>query len=109
MWMRNLYIAAALVALSAVGMAQKPKSQKEVDAINAVVSATTVEARIAAVDSLLQKFADTEFKVWALNIAANAAVQKRDAAKAAFYSEEGLKADPKNYEAMILLATNIVQ
>jgi tetratricopeptide (TPR) repeat protein len=95
----------AMLAIPASLMAQKPKSQKEVDAINAIAQAKTPDERMAAVDALLQKFADTEFKTWALNAAANAAEQKQDSAKAMFYAGEGLKSDKNDYEAMILLAT----
>jgi tetratricopeptide (TPR) repeat protein len=102
--------AIALLAASAVlATAQKPKSQKEVDALMAVQQATTPDARIAAVEALISKFADTEFKSWAFNVAAEAAQAKRDNAKSVFYYEQGIKADPKNHMAMLMIAAVIAQ
>jgi tetratricopeptide (TPR) repeat protein len=96
-----------LLVVPALLFAQKPKSKKEQDAIMAVQSAQTPDDRIAAVEALITKFADTEFKSWALNRAADAARQKRDDDKAQFYAKQALDADPKDYEAMLLLAAEI--
>jgi len=102
--MKTKFLWVVLLTVPAVVMAQKPKSKKEQDAIMAVQSAQAPDDRIAAVESLLQKFSDTEFKSWALNRAADAARQKKDSVKAQFYAEQALAADPKDYEAMLLLA-----
>src|SRR5207253_1433436 len=91
----------------ALVMAQKPKSKKEQDAVMAVQSAQAPDDRIAAVDNLIEKFSDTEFKSWALNRAAEAARMKKDSAKAKFYAEQALAADPKDWEAMLLLSSEI--
>jgi hypothetical protein len=105
--MSKTFFAAAMLALPALMMAQKPKSQKEVDAINAVIQSKTPDDRMAAVDNLVQKFADTEFKVWALNAAANAAQMKKDVNKVTFYGDMAIKADPKDAEAMLAIASTI--
>jgi tetratricopeptide (TPR) repeat protein len=105
--MKTKFVWVVLVALPAVVMAQKPKSKKEQDAVLAVQNAQAPDDRIAAVEALIQKFADTEFKSWALNRAAEAAEQKRDSAKAQFYAEQALAADAKDYEAMLLLSAEI--
>jgi tetratricopeptide (TPR) repeat protein len=105
--MKTKYLWVILAAVPTLVMAQKPKSKKEQDAVMAVQSAQTPDDKIAAVESLIQKFSDTEFKSWALNRAAEAARQKKDSAKATFYSEQALAADPKDYEAMLLLASEI--
>lgn len=97
------------LAAATLTMAQKPKSQKEVDALMAIQNATTSDARMSAVDALIEKFADTEFKVWALNIGADAAHVKGDSAKAVFYAERALEADKKDYTAMLLLAGELAQ
>jgi tetratricopeptide (TPR) repeat protein len=107
--MKKMLLWGALLAVPGLLLAQKPKSQKEVDAVNAVANAKTPDERIAAVENLIQKFSDTEFKSMALYSAAQAAAQKRDNAKAVFYAEESLKADKNNIEAMLLLATAIAQ
>src|SRR3954447_25962353 len=95
----------ALVAGTVFGQAQpKPKSQKELEAIQAIFNAQDPDARIAAAENLLTKFADTEFKAVALQIAAASAQQKNDFEKMVLYSERTLEADPANYAAMLMLA-----
>jgi len=108
---RPLCRIAAAIGLAAVcAFAQpKPKSQKEVDAIMAIQNATDPDARIAAVENLLTKFADTEFKPMVLLIAADAAQRKGDYEKMVIYAERTLEADPKNFQAMLMLAGGISQ
>lgn len=107
--MTKKFLWVTLLVVPALVFAQKPKSKKEQDAIMAVQSAQTPDERIAAVENLIMKFADTEFKTWALNRAADAARQKRDDDKAQFYAKQALDSDPKDYEAMLLLAAEIAQ
>jgi len=110
-----LRAAGALVLIAGLAFAQKPakqpkpKSQKEVDAINAIFNATEPDARIAAAENLLAKFADTEFKAVALQVAAASAQQKNDFEKMVIYSERAIDADPQNYPAMLMLANGIAQ
>ncbi len=106
---RFLAVVAAMLTLGAVAFAQKPKSQKEIDAIKAVQSAQTPDERIAAVDNLVTKFADTEFKAWALNLAADAAQRKNDSPKAIAYAQSALDTDPKNYQAMLLISGELAK
>jgi tetratricopeptide (TPR) repeat protein len=111
MMIRSIGTAAVSVLLMA-GMAfaqPKPKSQKEVDAIMAIQNAQEPAARIAAVEDLLTKFADTEFKSFALMIAAASAEQMNDFEKTVVYSERTLEADPKNFQAMLMLARGLAQ
>jgi len=111
MYIRLICKVAAAIALAATfAFAQpKPKSQKEVDAIMAIQNATDPDARIAAVENLLTKFADTEFKPMVLLVAADAAQRKGDFEKMVIYAERTLEADPKNFQAMLLLAGGISQ
>ncbi|MDZ4800457.1 MAG: tetratricopeptide repeat protein [Bryobacteraceae bacterium] len=113
----RLAIAAALLASMAFAQ-PKPKSQKEVDALMAIQSAPECtapgvpnpcgpDARIASVESLLTKFADTEFKSWALFIATASAQQKNDFEKMVIYGERTLEADPKNFQVMIMMASGL--
>lgn len=106
---RILACVAAWVTVAALAMAQKPKSQKEVEALQAIINAKTPDERIAAVDSLIEKFKDTEFKSWALNLAADAAQRKGDTPKAVAYAESALEADPKDYQAMLLISGEIAK
>lgn len=107
--MKLIYrIAIAAALLASIAFAQpKPKSQKEVDALMAIQNSQDPDARIAAVEGLLTKFADTEFKGWALFIATASAQQKNDFEKMVIYAERTLEADPKNFQVMIMLASGI--
>lgn len=106
----RIVLSFALVAGIALGQAQpKPKSQKELEAIQAMFNAQDPDSRIAAAEVLLTKFADTEFKAIALQVAAASAQQKNDFEKMVVYSERTLEADPKNYPAMLMLANGIAQ
>ena len=111
MTIRTLLKSAAAVTLAAtMAFAQpKPKSQAEVDAIMAIQNATDPAARIAAAENLLTKFADTEFKAFALMIAAASAQQANDFEKMVIYAERTLEADPKNFQAMLMLSSGIAQ
>jgi len=98
----------AVVAIGTASAFQKqphPKSQKEVDALNAMFKAPPGDAQIAAAEDLLAKFADTEFKSLALFLEADSyARAKNNFEKAVVYGEQSLAADPTNYQAMLLLA-----
>ena len=109
--MKKLFsLAAGLALASGFLMAQpKPKSKGEYDAIMAIQTATTPEAQLAAVDNLLGKYADTEFKPMVLQMAMQAAQQMGDQAKMTVYAERALQADPKNYMVMLMLAQSIAQ
>jgi len=108
-----IQVIVVLVAASVLAVAQ-PKAQqqapkgkgitkKEQDALNAVMTAKTPDERIAAAENLVTNFADTEFKAWALEIAAEASEQKNDTAKALFYADRSLEADPKYVPALIVI------
>jgi hypothetical protein len=103
------YLAAALALGAGLAMAQKPKSQKETDAVRAVMSANTPDAKIAAVDDLLTRYKDTEFKAYALTQAAQAEQVKGDQIAGINYANRAIDADKKNYHAYILLAQMTVQ
>jgi tetratricopeptide (TPR) repeat protein len=79
-------------------------TKKEAEAINAVASAKTPDEKITAAENLISNFADTDFKAWALEAAAEASEQKNDFAKAIFYAERALEADPKYIDSLILVA-----
>ena len=71
------------------------------------MTAQSPDDKIAAVDALLAKFKDTEFKAIALGMAAEAAQQKGDAATAIVYGNRALEADPKNFQAMLLVSRQL--
>ena len=84
---------------------QKPKSQKESQAILAVQMAKTPDERITAIENVLTNFADTEFKVALLQMAVQSEQQKNDFTQTVFYADRLLKADSKNAFALVTLAS----
>jgi tetratricopeptide (TPR) repeat protein len=86
------------------GKQMKPKSKAEETAIRALLAAPDLDSRIKAADELITKFADTEFKSFALYTEADSYAQKGNNEKAIVYAEQTLEADAKNYQAQVLLA-----
>jgi tetratricopeptide (TPR) repeat protein len=81
----------------------RPKSQKELDGLIAINNATDAKARIAAIDDVLTKFADTEFKPSLLIMGAATYQQIGDTENMIIWAERALEADAKNYQAMLML------
>jgi tetratricopeptide (TPR) repeat protein len=110
-WMMKKFLLSVAVLLMSLPLAAQkqpqPKSQKEVDALMAIQNAQDPDSRIAAVENLLTKFADTEFKGFALYLATVSAQQKNDFEKMLLYGERTLEADPKNYATMLIMASTI--
>lgn len=112
--MKRIIISAALALVIGVSglMAQKqptPKSKGEVEAIQAMFNAKDPDTRIQAAEDLITKFRDTEFKAIALFFEAASYEQKGDYEKLVIYGERTLEVDPKNFQAMLMLARNIAQ
>jgi tetratricopeptide (TPR) repeat protein len=97
------------VSQSPVSPQPQPKSQAEVEALQAMFNAADPDARIKASEDLLTKFADTEFKPYALLFIADSYRQKNDFEKMVVYAERTVEADPKNFTAMIMLAQGFAQ
>lgn len=100
---------AGSLSFAAPAKAPQPKSQKEAEAVMAIMNAQDPDARIAAAENLITKFADTEYKAVALQLAAFSAQQKNDHDKMILYSERTLEADPQNYSAMLMMASGLAQ
>lgn len=96
--------APAAAPASPVAKQPQPKSKGELEALQAMFQAPDPDARIQAAEALITKFADTEFKDLALFFAAMSAEQKGDAERAIVYGERAVEANPKNYNALYLLA-----
>lgn len=94
----------SLALASTLLLAQKPKSNKEVAAINAINSATTIDGRLAAIDNVLTNFKDTEFKPMLLQMALQLEAQKGDYAQVMSYGQRILDSYPKNANALITMA-----
>src|SRR5271170_7910932 len=103
--MKSILVACGILALAASLFGQKPKSKKEIEAINAINAATTVDDRVKAIENVLTNFADTEFKTILLQMAMELESRKGDFAQTITYAERLLEADPKNAPAMVTLAS----
>jgi tetratricopeptide (TPR) repeat protein len=100
----------SLMAQAAPPKAPAPKSKEELAALQALVNArTSPDATIKAAEDLLTKFADTDFKDMALFSEAGAYEQKRDVDKAQTYAERCLEANPKYFQASLMLAELLAQ
>jgi len=87
-----------------------PKSKGEQDALVALFNAQgKPDETIAAAEALLTKFADTDFKDTALFFEATAYQQKGDTDKAQVFAERTLAANPKNFQASLMLSEMIAQ
>lgn len=108
--MKMTRVIVGLAAASALLMAQpKVKSKAEAEAIQAIQTAADVDSRLKAIEDMLTKFADTEFKPVLLQMATSLVQQKGDYEQTIIWGERTLEADPKNYTAMVMLANTIAQ
>jgi tetratricopeptide (TPR) repeat protein len=100
-------------ALAVPLMAQpKPKSQKELQAlqkVQAAAQAHNYDAELDAINYVLENFADTAYKTMLLNMAVDAATSKGDYAQTVAFGEKAIDADPNNIAARVTLAETIAQ
>lgn len=99
-----------LAVLAAPLLAQKVHSKKEQEAlqkIQADAQANNFDQEIADINSVLENFADTEFKNILLNWAVQAAQSKGDYAQTITFGEQAVEADANNIPARTALAETI--
>ncbi|HUA84578.1 MAG TPA: tetratricopeptide repeat protein [Bryobacteraceae bacterium] len=106
---RLLACVAGFLMVAGIATAQKKVSKKEYEAFMAIQNATTAQDRIKAVDTFVTSFADSQLKSTALYIAADAAERMGDSAKAVAYGNDAIDADPKNFDAMLLVAGELAR
>lgn len=82
----------------------KPPSPDEVKALQGILNATTVDTRVAAADSFVKDFPKSEYLNFALTAAADAYEATGNSTKAILYYQQALEANPKDYNAMLMLA-----
>ena len=107
-----LTVAAGAASLMAQAKPPQPKSQKEFDAAKSMLTAAQQggpDQTIAAAETLLTNFADTEFKETALFFEARAYQQKNDPMKAQVFGERVLEINPKNYQTTLMLGEVIAE
>ena len=103
---------AALPLLAQQAQQPKPKSQKELAALQKVQTlqqAGKPVDELAAIDEVLTNFADTEFKPQLLNMALGAAEQTGDDAQVVTWGERVIQNDPNDVAARVSLAERIAQ
>jgi tetratricopeptide (TPR) repeat protein len=100
-------LAGALCAQDKQPAGPRPKTKAEYDALNKMFTATDPDAKIAAGEEVIENFEKTEFKSIVFFMIADAYSKKKDDVKTIVYGERALEADPKNYQAALLLAQTI--
>jgi len=114
----NRWISTAMVAcLGTAGLlaqqkGPRPKTQNELKAIQAVITASqqnNPDGVITAAEDCLAKFKDTEFKDTILFLEAQAYQQKGDKEKAQIYAERAVGANANDYQAGLMLAELTIQ
>ncbi len=90
----------------------RPKSQKEVDALKKVqadVAAQNWSQEIQDINSVLENFADTDYKAMLLNMAMEAAEKQGDYGQTVAYGDQILQSDPNDVTARVSLAQAIAR
>jgi len=107
--MKMKSLIAALLMAGTLAMGQKVKSKGEGEAVNAVLTATTPDQRVAAAENLLGKYKDTAFKSVVLQMEGEAYSQKGDGPNAIVYGDRAIEADPKNFQALLLVSSQLAR
>jgi tetratricopeptide (TPR) repeat protein len=109
--MKRLAIAASCLCAATAAFAQDStnpaKSAAEAAAVQVMLQAQTPDDQIKAAEELITKYSSTNYKAYALVTAAGAYEQKGDHARAIADCERALTADPKDFDAEILMGNVI--
>jgi len=102
---------AAAPAAAAGAPAPSADEIKDIQAIQAkpIQTPADADARMAAVNAFAAKFPTSSLRGYAFTMAGEAAQGKNDSAKARFYYEQAIAADPNSDYAMIMLGADIAQ
>ena len=99
-----LLFASVLVGSAALWAQPQPKSQEELDAIMAIQNAQDPDSRIAACETLLKDFKDTEFKELAYYMTMLSYQQKNDFENMLVYGDLTLEQNPDNVGVLLQLS-----
>jgi tetratricopeptide (TPR) repeat protein len=104
--MKKVFNAVTLMAMGTLLLSAQPKppAPDELKALQEIVNSTTVETRVAAVDSFVKGFPKSEYRNFALTMAADAYEAGGNTTKAIIYYQQALDANPKDYNSMLMLA-----
>jgi tetratricopeptide (TPR) repeat protein len=88
-----------------------PEEVKDLQAIQSkpIQTPADADARMAAVNAFVTKYPTSQFRGYALTMAGEAAQGANNSAKARFYYEQAIAADPNSDYAMIMLGADIAQ
>lgn len=90
----------------------RPKSQKEVDALKKVQAdqqAQNWSQEIQDINSVLENFADTDYKTMLLNMAMDAAQKQGDYGETVAYGDQLIQGDPNDIIARVTLAQTMAR
>ena len=104
--MKKVFAAMALLGMGTVLLNAQPKppAPDELKALQEIANSKTVDTRVAAVDSFVKSFPKSEYRNFALTMAAEAYEAGGNSTKAIIYYQQALEANPKDYNAMLMLA-----
>ena len=100
----NVIAGMALLAMGVLSAQPKPPAPEELKALQEIVNATNVDARVAAADNFVKGFPKSGYRSFALTMAAEAYEMSGNVTKAIIYYQQVLEASPKDYNAMLMLA-----
>lgn len=120
--MKNVFKGLALMSVAAVGLfaqapapaaaaAPTPDEIKDAQAIQQkqVQTPADADAKMTLVNQFVAKFPTSSLKGYILTMGGEAAQAKRDSARARYYYEQAIAADPNSDYAMIMLGAEIAQ
>ena len=99
-------------AAGAQSQGPRPKTQKEVEAlqkVQAAAQASNWDGEIQAINYVLENFADTEYKPMLLSMAQEASQNKGDYAGSIAFGEQAVQVDPNNVTARVYMAESIAR
>jgi len=104
--MKKVFAAMALLGMGTVLLHAQPKppSPEELKALQEIANSKTVDTRVTAVDTFVKSFPKSEYLNFALTMAAEAYEAGGNPQKAIIYYRQALEANPKDYNAMLMLA-----
>ena len=101
--------AAGAQSSSPVAPQPKIKSQKELQAIQAMMNAADPNSRIEAANKFVEEFPDSEFKAFGLQVATLSYQMLNDYDNLMIYGERTLEADPNSYGVLLAMANALAQ
>ncbi len=92
-------------------VAKQPKisSQKELEAVQAIMNALDPASRIDAANKLVTDFPKSDFRAFALQLATITYQQMNDYENMMIYGDRTLEVDPENYMVMLAMANGLAQ